>query len=118
MHNKFGFSIAILVISLTTSFAHAAVDEQCIERWEKAVVAQSLGARCKWMDNAASNALLAAQNRSLTCAESAATDAEKDEINTMLDRTRSALNKSFDDSKCSNNELRAFYNSQVKGTAD
>jgi len=115
MHRTLGSLFAIIAVFAAAPSARANVDEQCMERWERAFTAQTLGAQCKWLDNNATGKLTAAQERNLTCAQSAATDAEKDDIKSLLDASKADVKKSLTNAPCGN-DARRFYDSQVQSS--
>jgi hypothetical protein len=116
MRNTLGSLFAVVAVFAATPIARANVDDQCMQRWEQAFSAQTLGAQCKWLDNNAAGKLAAAQNRNLTCAQSAATDAEKDDIASLLDATKADVAKALTNAPCSD-DARKFYDSQVQDSA-
>ena len=117
MHRTFGSLVAIAAVFAAAPMARANVDDQCMQRWEQAFTAQTLGAQCKWLDNNAAGKLTTAQDRNLTCAQSAATDAEKDDIASLLDATKADVTKALTNAPCGD-DARKFYDSQVQGSGN
>jgi hypothetical protein len=117
MRNTLGSLVAIAAVFAAAPMARADVDDQCMQRWEQAFAAQTVGLQCRWETNNDYAKLNAAQDRNLTCAQSAATDAEKDDIASLLDATKADVTKALTNAPCGD-DARKFYDSQVQGSGN
>ena len=89
-----------------------------MERWEQAFTAADRGPAMQMAETNNDYAKLnAAQDRNLTCAQSAATDAEKDDIASLLDATKADVTKALTNAPCGD-DARKFYDSQVQGSGN
>jgi hypothetical protein len=117
MRNTLGSLVAIAAVFAAAPTARADVDDQCLQRWVQTFAASTVGLQCRWLTNNDYAKLNAAQDRSLTCAQSAATDAEKDVIASLLDATKADVTKALTNVPCSDDAL-GFYRSQVQGSGN
>jgi hypothetical protein len=117
MRNMLGPLFAVVAVFAAAPMVRADVDDQCMQRWEQVFAAHALGLQCRWETNADFAKLDAAQDRNLTCAQSAATDAEKDYIASLLDATKAAVTKVLTNAPCRDDAYK-FFRSQVQGSGN
>jgi hypothetical protein len=117
MRNMLGSLFVVVAVFAAAPIARADVDDQCMQRWEQAFAAHTVGLQCRWETNNDYAKLNAAQDRNLTCAQSAATDAEKDDIASLLDATKADVTKALTNVSCGDDAL-TFYRSQVQGSGN
>jgi hypothetical protein len=106
-------SSVLIAFAVGTFSAQAKVNDQCILRWEQSLSAQMIGSQCRWMDTATRDKLIASQQASLACAVADATDAEKDDVTTLISESSRRIADSLRNVPCEA-KAKQFYDGEVQ----
>lgn len=112
MKIRFVTPACALVAALLVADARADIDTACLDKWQLAVTAASVGQKCKLLDAATTARLKSAEDNNLQCAGARATPDEKGTLTINAEKTKGLVVKNMADMPCGA-EAKKYFDAQV-----
>jgi hypothetical protein len=100
------------VAALFAADASAEIDTACLDKWQLAVTAASVGQKCKLGDAATTAKLKSVEDANLQCAGAKATADEKGTLTTNAEKTKGLVVKNMADMPCGA-DAKKYFDAQV-----